>query len=97
MGQTNSRYIDANNKEDFMSRTSNEWVRLEMREGMFKDKSPRSSGRVLFFLCLFVILFLWSIPVSTTTQADNDAIASTLTHGGEKPMLTSADVNNQGS
>ena len=67
MGQTNSRYIDANNKEDFMSRTSNEWVRLEMREGMFKDKSPRSSGRALFFLCVFALLFLWSIPVSTTT------------------------------
>ncbi len=32
-----------------------------MREGMFKDKSPRS-GRVLFFLCLFILLFLWSAP-----------------------------------
>jgi len=90
VGQTNSRNIDANNGEGFMSRTPNEWVRLEMREGIFKDKSPRS-GRVLFFLCLSV--FLWSVPVSTTTQSDNDAIVSTT----EKPMLTSADVNNQGS
>ena len=96
MGRTNSRSIGANNREVFMSRTSNEWVRLEMREGIFKDKSPRF-GRVLFFLCMFVFLFLWSVPVSTAIHTDNDAVASTLTHDGKMPMLTSGDVDNQGS
>ncbi len=79
-----------------MSRMSNEWVKLEMREGIFKDKSPRP-GRALFFLCMFVLLFLWSVPVSTTIHAANGEVASTVAHGGKMSALTTGDVNNQGS
>ncbi|MDH5479967.1 MAG: hypothetical protein OEX11_04315 [Nitrosomonas sp.] len=45
-----------------MSRISNEWVNLEMRRGMFKDK-PSRSGRNWCFLCAFVFMSLWSVPV----------------------------------
>ena len=93
MGRTNSRYIDANNREVFMSRTSNEWVKLEMREGIFKDKSPRP-GRAVFILCMFVLLLLWSVPVSTTIHTNNDVVASALTHDGKIPVVTFGEAGN---
>ena len=79
-----------------MSRISNEWVRLEMREGIFKDKSPRP-GRAVFFLCMFVLLFLWSVPVSKTVHVDNHAVEANITHSEKVSVLTSGVVDNQGS
>ena len=75
-----------------MSRISNEWVRLEMREGIFKDKSPRS-GRVLFFLCMFILLFLWSVPVSAMVHADRDALGSNTIHSWKLSTLISVGVD----
>ncbi|CAH1385796.1 hypothetical protein NTGM5_160017 [Candidatus Nitrotoga sp. M5] len=53
-----------------MSGISNEWRNLEMREGIFKDKQTRS-GRSLLFVCVFILLFIWSVPVHSIVSACN--------------------------
>lgn len=55
------RYVEGIMEVTLMSVILNEWVDLEMRNGVFKDK-PSRSWRLLFLLCVFIFLFLWSVP-----------------------------------
>ena len=75
-----------------MSRISNEWVKLEMREGIFKDKLSWP-GRVLFFLCMFILLFLWCVPVSAMVQVDRDAVGSNMVRSGKVLLLIPGGVD----
>lgn len=72
-----------------MSTISNEWVSLEMREGIFKERSSYS-WRPFFFLCVFVFLFSWSVPAYASVAMDKNALESL---GNTNVSLSEVPVN----